>query len=202
MRESIRALLLVTVLAGGCAIEPAGSGTAADPAPAAPWGSPVSDSVRPVAVELAAFREGMTAPRRLEGGARSREALVRALVGAVERRDTTRLRELHLSAAEFAWFYYPYTIHTHPPYQQAPGMVWLLTTQNSQKGMTRALRRLGGQPLGYRGHDCVRSEPQDLNTLHAGCGVRLAGDSVPRRLFGTIIERAGRFKFVSYANSL
>lgn len=49
---------------------------------------------------------------------------------------------------------------------------------------------------------CGTVEPQDLNVLHGDCGVRFDGDTLPRSLFGTVIERRGRFKFVSYANGL
>lgn len=162
------------------------------------------DSVRPIEVELARFRRenGAGEVRELDSPARSRDALVQAFVRALEQNDTAALRRLLLTPAEFAWLYYPYTVYTHAPYRQAPGMVWLLTSQNTRKGVGRLLERFGGAPLDVRGHTCARSEPQDLNVLHLECGVQLAGDARPRALFGTIIERSGRYKFVSYANDL
>jgi hypothetical protein len=197
VRARITACIVLLGLIAGC------SPDAATPAPIADRGTAmVADSARSIEAELASFRQGLRRPPRLEGGARSREALAKAFVRALAQRDTVALRELHLTRAEFAHFYYPYTIYTHPPYQQAPGLVWLLTTQNSQKGITRALRRFGGRRLEYRDHACADREPQDLNTLHRGCVLRLAGDPQSRSLFGTILERDGRFKFVSYANGL
>jgi hypothetical protein len=107
-----------------------------------------------------------------------------------------------MNAAEFAYFYYPYTVYTHPPYTQPPGLVWLLTEQNGRKGLVRLLRRFQDGRMDFRGYHCGRVEPQDLNLLHSGCGLLIGGDTVPARLFGTIIERSGRFKFVSYSNGL
>lgn len=191
-------LLLLPLLLNGCADE----APAAEPAPQAISVAPllVVDSARPAEVELARFRASLVRPRRLEGGGRSLEALVHDFARAVATRDTARLRELHITAAEFAWFYYPYTVYTHPPYEQAPGLVWLLTTQNSQKGSNRLLRRFPGGGLRVLGIRCAEVVPQDINTLHGACTVQLQGTAAPQRLFGTILEREGRFKFVSYAS--
>jgi EAL domain-containing protein (putative c-di-GMP-specific phosphodiesterase class I) len=41
------------------------------------------------------------------------------------------------------------------------------------------------------------------NVRHAGCLLRLVdekGDTVTKRYFGSIIERNGRYKFLSYTN--
>lgn len=162
----------------------------------------VVDSARPMEEDLQRFRAslGGEAPRELEGAPRSRDALVRAFVRALEREDTAALAGLVIDAAEFAWFYYPFTVYTHPPYSQPPGMVWLVTEQNSRKGLGRLLRSLGGRPLDFQGYRCARSEPQDVNLLHLDCGLLSGRDTTPVRLFGTILERHGRFKFVSYAN--
>ena len=140
--------------------------------------------------------------RALRGGATSRDELVARFGQALAAHDTAALSALLLDAQEFAWLYYPYTVYTHPPYRQAPGMVWLLTAQNSEKGLRRVLERFGGRDPALAGYACRTTEPQDLNVLHGDCAVRLAGDTTGRRLFGTIIERDGRFKFVSYANGL
>jgi len=211
-RELVGAgLIAVGCFAGAVALSPHGIGAdpvgSAEPVRSKAVRDPQSavvDSVRPIAEELARFRAGLgrPAPRELAGGARSRDGLVQAFMQALEQQDTARLAAMAMDAAEFAWFYYPYTIYTHPPYTQAPGMVWMLTTQNGQKGLARLLRRYGGRPLDNRGYRCGRVEPQDLNRLHLECGVLIGPDQAPARLFGTIIERNGRFKFVSYANGL
>lgn len=183
----------------------AGTACSTDGRPApAPAAAATVDSIRPIAEELAHFRAGVGARREvraLRGGARSRDELVARFSRALAAHDTAALAGLQLDAGEFAWLYYPYTVYTHAPYRQAPGVVWLLTTQNSEKGLRRLLERYGGRDPGHD-YECGTREPQDLNVLHGACVVRLAGDSARRRLFGTIMERDGRFKLVSYANEL
>ena len=74
------------------------------------------------------------------------------------------------------------------------------------KELRRALDRLGGQSLGYVDYRCQREpERQGENALWTDCTIRRTvapRGTVSERLFGTIIERGGRYKFVSYANEL
>jgi hypothetical protein len=75
--------------------------------------------------------------------------------------------------------------------------------QSSEKGIGRALRRFGGERLVLRGYWCdAGPERQGPNLIWTGCVVRLDAAPDGLRLFGAIIERAGRFKFLSYANAL
>jgi hypothetical protein len=195
---------LAALLAAACAVEPSPERAAGTPLEAAlPATMAVVDSALPVEAELRRFRVAAGAEaRELRGGGESRDALVGAFLQALHRQDTAALRRMLLTPAEFASLYYPYTIYTHPPYTQSPGMVWMRTAQNSQKGLSRLLQRYGGRRLDAGDYRCAAPEPQDLNVLHADCGVVFPGDPLPRSLFGTIIERNGRFKFVSYANGL
>jgi hypothetical protein len=135
------------------------------------------------------FREGLEEPRGLEGGAGSREALVRGFVGALERQDTTALIRMHITRPEFAWLYFP---HTESPGLD-PKIAWLLLRLESEKGLTRLMQR----PI-PRGDLQCEEEPrtQGPNRLWERC--RLG----TRQLFGTIVEREGRFKFVSYKTDL
>jgi len=51
----------------------------------------------------------------------------------------------------------------------------------------------------------VRPQAEGANRLWHACRVRRtaeAGAALEQRLFGSIIERDGRYKFVSYANGL
>jgi hypothetical protein len=144
------------------------------------------------------------APAALAGGAASREALVRAFVRAVETRDTAAFRRLTLSRAEFAYLYFPDSPLARPPYEMPPALLWFQLTEGSHKGVGRLLARLGGAPLGYAGHRCAAPpERQGANRLWERCTVRLVGapgDTAVRRLFGPIVARGGRFKFLGYAN--
>lgn len=173
---------------------------------AAPSATAAVDSALPSGQALRRFREGLPEVRELSGGAESREALVRRWVRALEEQDTAALRALVLSPAEFAWLYHPELPAGSPAARMRPEVLWLLVQQNSEKGIVRVVRRLGGRPLGYLGHTCpAPAVRQGASRLWEGCAVTRAaapGDTAAQRLFGSIVERGGRFKFVSYANGL
>jgi hypothetical protein len=164
------------------------------------------DSILPIDEEIRRFRErvGRTATD-FDGGTASRAELVAMFVSAVERADTAALVRMSLDGAEFIDLYYPHTMYTHKPYELSPSILWLLMTQNSEKGFVRLLRRYSGQSFGYEGYRCDR-EPriEGPNRIWDGCVLdrRVHGKVESLRLFGSIIERAGRFAFVSYANDL
>ena len=168
----------------------------------------VVDSARPTEESLRGFRAGLRdAPTVLRGGATSRDSLVGRFIAALERADTAALRQLVLAKAEFAYLVYPSSPYVRAPYRQAPEIVWLQLEAGSEKGLTRLLRRLGGRALGYVGHDCPAAPVLEGSyLLWRDCVVRLsprtAPDTASSRLFGVILERDGRFKFVSYSNDL
>lgn len=170
-----------------------------------PSGAPaqVVDSMFPPAVELARFRATVDGPppTRLDG-APSRDALIRRFVGAVERRDQATLSRLLISKAEFAYLFFPASEYARAPYRQKPGLVWFRMTATSERGLGRLLARDGGRPLPLVGVKCPAPTPVDGRTrLWKDCRVvvRRDGATVERRLFGSIIERGGRFKFLTYA---
>lgn len=162
------------------------------------------DSILPIPLLLDRFRTEVPQVHSLANASESREALVRRFVHALAQQDTAGLHAMQMSSAEFAWLYYPESEFTRPPYELAPEHVLLLIDQNSRKGLTRMLRRIAGNSLTYAGHDCP-AEPRrrEHDNLWEGCTVRLRnadGSEESLRLFGTIWERDGRWKFVSYAN--
>lgn len=189
-------LLLACLAPASCG----GDGQAASRAPAH------VDSVVPRAVEVAQFREGLIDPTELGGGAASREELVRRYVRALEQADTAGLAALAITRAEFAYLYYPTNPEADPPYDLSPGLMWFMLEQNSRKGMLHALEEKGGRPFGYLGCRCdATPSHQGANTVWGPCLVRhrqAGGDVVEERLFALIVERGGRFKFVSLANKL
>jgi hypothetical protein len=166
----------------------------------------VVDSILPVNEELRRFRVavGGSPVAALRNGSNTREALVRRFIKALVVLDSSDLRAMVLGPREFADLVYPESPYTHPPYRQAPGLVWDQIQNPSRSGLTRLLRRLAGQPLQYEGHTCAaKPDRQGRNRIWTGCVVRLLdqnGDMRKNRLFGSIIERDGNFKFVSYAN--
>jgi hypothetical protein len=140
-------------------------------------------------------------PEELTGGERSRDALVRRWVKAIESRDSLVLGRMLMTAAEYITFYYPESPYTRPPYRQKPGLRWFLISTSSGQGVSRVWQRHAGTPLGYAGHACAaQPEAMGANRIWHDCVLKLttAGGERQLRMFGPIIERNGRFKFLSY----
>lgn len=195
--------VLTVLVAAGCKARDA---SASLPVTGAPNGAIVVDSAIAPEEALRRFRVGIDSVARLDSSAApSRDALLRRFTSAVAARDTATLRRLAISPAEFAWLYYPSTQYLRPPYATAPDILWQLMHARSESGRRRLVARVGGAPIRLVRYSC---EPQPKvegdNLLFEQCSVsyeRAATDSVEqRRLFGSIIARDGRYKFVSYAN--
>lgn len=183
-------------LIGGC--------ERANGAGAAPEAAAVVDSIHPPEISLARFRDGLAPPPpALPGGESSIEALTARWIVAVESHDTAMIRRLVLDRAEFAWLYYPASAFSREPLYQPPELLWFRLQAGSEKGIVRVLRRLGGTDMGYRGVACpTPPRIEGPNRIWEYCEVRRdeAGEVRSAILFGGILERAGRFKFISYAN--
>jgi hypothetical protein len=166
----------------------------------------VVDSILPVEEELRRFRVavGGSEVTALQNAAPSRDSLVKTFIHALAVSDSVGLKNILLNAREFALLVYPETQYTKPPYTQAPALVWNQIQNPAASGFTRLVRRLGGKKLQYEGYECSsKPDRQGKNVLWTKCMVRAAEPNEAvraRRLFGSIIERDGRFKFVSYAN--
>jgi hypothetical protein len=166
----------------------------------------IVDSILPVEEELRRFRAtiGGAPVTALAHGSASREELVRRIVRDVGAQDTADLRALSITAREFADIVYPSSPYTHPPYRQAPGLVWMQIATPSASGFGRLMQRRGGVAFSYAGHSCKpQPERQGDNLLWLDCTVRVVEngrDTTTQRWFGTIVERAGMFKLVSFAN--
>lgn len=144
-------------------------------------------------------------PTTIAGGATSRDELVASFADAVERADTAALIEMTMNRAEFAYLYYPHTIYTRPPYELDAETSWLLSKANTEKGLTRILERFGGKPFSVFAHQCEAEVAHEgPNRYWHRCTLtgRIEGAPPTMRWFGSIWERNGQFKFVSYANDL
>lgn len=167
----------------------------------------VVDSALSIDTLLARFRQTVAdTPTTLAGGEASAEQLAREFLRAVSSNDTATVRRLVVNRAEFAWLYYPHTRFTRPPYEMGPDLLWLQINEASEKGIVRLLRRYGGSSLGFEALACPDSvTPEGPNRITTGCRIRFAAsDSAARtmQLFGSLLQRDGRWKFVSYANEL
>ena len=164
-----------------------------------------SDADSTIAAGLVRFRTDLIEPRGFEGAATTFDGLIERFIRALETADTAAFAPMMITRSEYAWLYYPYTRYTKAPYTMDPEVLWMLLVQNSEKGITRALREYGARPLGYAGYQCS-TEPAEVgaNRLWDGCRVTLGIESGAAgvRLFGVILERDGRFKFLSYSNDL
>ena len=128
-----------------------------------------------------------------------------AFLAAVSAQDSVALSRLVLSRAEFAWLYYPAHIYARPPYELDPLTSWMLQQGNSSKGFSRVLREYGGQRLGYVTHGCKPAatvEPPVREWNQCEVGLKVGEYETVKRLFGSIVEIGGQYKFVSYANDL
>jgi hypothetical protein len=172
-----------------------------------PWRQPgdAIDSVFPMEVMLARFRESLPEATQLTGRAGDRETLVRTFIDAVAAGDSTTLTGLLVNRSEYAWLIYPEHLYAKPPYDLDPAIHWLQVQASSSKGLARVLERYGKRPLEFRSLAC------DVDTLQftagvtkawAPCTVTFRGNdsTLTRRLFGTIVERDGVAKFLGYAN--
>lgn len=163
------------------------------------------DSILPIEEALRRFRETVGPElTTLDGGARSRDALVARFVEALATHDTTAFADMLMSAAEYAWLYYPHTRYSAPPYRQAPELVWFQVQNGTSRGLGRLLTRLGGTALEVLDHRCA-PEPlaEGPNRIWEQCTLSVGtpgGEAREMRLFGSVLERAGVFKFVSYTN--
>ncbi|HEX6368306.1 MAG TPA: hypothetical protein VF006_05205 [Longimicrobium sp.] len=187
------ALAVAVMLSAGCR----------DAAPSAEAAVTV-DSIRPPAEALSRFREGLPIADSLSGGAPSRDALVARFVDAVARQDTATVRALVLDRAEYGWIYFPSLQRMNPATNMQPQVMWMLHAQESEKGITRVMRRLGGGQARFGGYACEAApRVEGANRYWDACTVDTMssdGEKATLKLFGSVVERGGRWKIVSYAN--
>jgi hypothetical protein len=163
----------------------------------------IVDSILPLEEEVRRFTANLAyRPESLANGAPSRTALVQRWVRALERRDSTTLIRMAINRPEFALLVYPESPYARPPYRQSPRVVWDRLSVGSLQGFRRTLERLGGQPLGYVGYRCPRPvEALGASRVWSRCEILRVvpgrTDTVASRLFGSIIEHHGHFKFLS-----
>lgn len=167
----------------------------------------VVDSIHPMAEQLRRFQaEVAEHPDSLRHASASINALVTRWTDAVATRDTASLNRLALDRAEFAWLYYPGSRLSKPPYAAPPALLWGQILNNSDGGARQLFARFGGRSFRLVSVKCPEPSDTTLTSLaHTGCTVRVQvkhGRVVEDRLFGSIIEHHGRFKFLGYANRL
>ncbi len=163
----------------------------------------VVDSIFPPEEALRRF-QGEAAPvTAFSDGARSVDELLRRYWEILQSGDSLALRPYVVSKAEFAYLYYPESNEAETGLQ--PHVSWLLYSNNSGRGLTRALAKAAVQPQPIVGTTCVdRTQVMGNNTLRGPCGIIRVLDA--RRdttwIALHIVERAGVFKLLSFSNEL
>ncbi len=166
----------------------------------------VVDSILPVEEMLRRFRltVGGAPVTALQNASPSRDALVTRFMTAVATADSSALRDMVLSAREFADLVYPEGPNAKPPYKEDPALIWRTIENPSQSGFIRLIRRSGEIPTKLFDYTCAgKTETQGKNTFISGCIVRVIdtkGETTSHRYFGSIIERGDKYKIVSYRN--
>jgi hypothetical protein len=163
----------------------------------------IVDSIFSADEETRRFNEGVARPAGLTGGAPSPRELVRRFAGALEQSDTAALRSLLVTRVEFGHFVFPESPYVRPPYKTKPLVIWTQLASESQRGLARLLERAAGDTVRISQLRCEKApERQGSNRYWRDCTVLLS-DPASRtrrmRLFGPILERDGRAKFLSYA---
>jgi len=206
--DQVRAELIVVALAFALACDRPSSDTedgrsAVGRTPANTPSPGVVDSIFPPEELLRRFRTGLDTVRVLDGP-HSRDSLVSRYLEAIRRRDWAALGRLTVSRAEYAYLVYPELTISRPPYRQPPEVAWLLL----EAGNGSAIQKLTGKAaerFAFLGYDCPQPpETQGVLRLHTRCTMRVREDGQARdvRLFGTIIERDGRWKFLALEGDL
>ncbi len=183
---------------------------------ARPWRKPGDkiDSILPMPEYIRRFREGLVEPLKLANGAESRDGLVRQFLVGVSRQDTAALGKLLITRAEFAWLIFPEHLYAIPPYELDPAVFWMQLQGEDQTGFHRLLKRYGGKPLALLGFTCHRDTLQIVTrpptpstpVIWSPCQVRYRvsygteDSTFTKRLFGSIVVRDGRAKFLTYSN--
>jgi hypothetical protein len=166
----------------------------------------VVDSILPREEALRRFRQDLPPTSALAGGSANRDELVADFVRALRTRDTAGLAGMFITRSEFAYLYYPTTPESRPPYDLEPSLMWYLNFQRSERGIRRALQVYGGRRLQLLSYDCSQGGSREGDNIIWGpCLLRCRsgrGDTLSLWLFSQIIERDGRYKFLSYTNKL
>ena len=148
-------------------------------------------------------REVRDSTDTLRHAARSRDELLARFRTAVTANDLNQLRALVIDAGEFAWLIYPDSRYARAPYFLKPQTAWFQSIANSDHDGNILLQRLGGRSLSFTSVACRDTAiVEGRNRLWDGCRVQLPGDTTRFQLFGVILERDGRFKFLSLSNKL
>lgn len=138
----------------------------------------------------------------LANGADSPQALASAVVSALERTDRKSLRDLAISEREFREHVWPELPAARPERNLPFSYVWADLKQKSDGHLARTLREFGGRNLRVASIRFAggTSQFQTYRVHRDGRLTLTARDGTTREvaLFGSVLEKNGRFKVFSY----
>jgi hypothetical protein len=154
------------------------------------------------AVCLWALAASACLPTGLDHAAPSAEALARDVLQALERRDAVRLRSLALTEAEFGRIVWPELPAARPERNLPLAYVWGDLQGKSNAGLRRVMAASGGRGYALTGVQFLGGTTQYRSYLvHRQARLLVRderGHEQTVRLFGSVLERRGRFKVFSY----
>jgi hypothetical protein len=133
----------------------------------------------------------------------SSDALARAVLSALERRDVDALRALAVNEGEFRDVVWPELPAARPERNLSAEYVWSDLRVKSEAGLRRILAEHGGRALtfvrvGFNGKTSqYRSYLVHREAIITARDADLGESTV--QMFGSILERDGHFKVFSYA---
>ncbi len=139
----------------------------------------------------------------LSGGERSLDALLTRYWATLVRGDSLALTPIVLSKPEFAYLYFPES--DEPGNGMQPHISWLLLSNNSGRGLSRALATAAKSDSTLRGTTCSdRKLRAGVSTIIGPCAIIRMKDALPDTVWITahVIERGGVYKLMSFANEL
>lgn len=159
-------------------------------------------SLTPAIALVAALAAGCSHPPALAHTFSSEHALADRVLGALAARDIAALQALPLSEREFREAVWPELPSSRPEMNVPVDYAWQTLAQNSLRHLHETMRAHGGRR--YRLVD-VRFDGD--TTRYGAFTVRRRSRVIVRdehgeerqlRLFGSVLERDGRFKLFSY----
>ena len=132
----------------------------------------------------------------------SLDAMARVAISAAGVGDAGALRDLALTEDEFRAHVWPLLPASRPERNVPFEFVWGTLHQNSEGHLRQSLRALGGREM-----TLVRAETVGETTDYGGVVVHrdtrlvvkdAAGQEQTVRLFGSVVERRGRYKIFSF----
>ena len=141
-------------------------------------------------------------PARFANTFASKEALARAVAGAIAARDARRLESLAISEAEFRESIWPQLPASRPEVGMPVDYVWADTSTKSRGHLARLLSTYGGRRLEIESVAFGRPTT-NYGTFRVHGGTRLTvrtieGEERTVRLLGSMVEAAGGWKVYSY----